>query len=126
MDFEDAEDRYRFEPSHEVTAERIFERRWALMVLERVVSRLKVEFANAGKEKIFNRLKTFLTSPGGGVPYVEVGGDLEMTEGAVRVAVHRMRRRFARLLREEIAQTVAGEEEIEEEIRALFSAFSLR
>jgi RNA polymerase sigma-70 factor (ECF subfamily) len=115
------EERYRLEPFHNETPERIFERRWALALLERVLCRLQEEFAQAGKAAHFERLKSFL----GGrseVPYAQLAHDLGVAEGAIRVAVHRFRRRYRDLLREEIAETVSTPGEIDEEIRCLLRA----
>lgn len=122
LDFDDAEGRYRHEPSHEMTAERIFERRWALTLLDQVLARLRDHYATSGKGDLFDRLKPFLTGDRTQVPYKQVGRELGMGESAVKVAVHRMRKRYRQLLRMEIGQTVSDPAEIEEEIRHLFSA----
>jgi RNA polymerase sigma factor (sigma-70 family) len=122
LDFQSAENRYNLEPAHELTPERLFERRWALALLERVLKGLRDEHAAAGKLDLFERLKEFLTGAGGSQPYQQIADELAMTEGAVKVAVHRLRRRYRELLEEEIAQTVAGPEEIEDERRALLAA----
>jgi RNA polymerase sigma-70 factor (ECF subfamily) len=123
LDFQAGEQRYSREPAHEVTAEKLFERRWALTLLDRVLARLRGEFEVAGKQTLFERLKGCLAgekNPGGS--YQELASDLQMTEGAVKVAVYRLRRRYQELLLEEIAQTVAAPEEIEDELRHLFEA----
>jgi RNA polymerase sigma-70 factor (ECF subfamily) len=124
IEFRTAEDRYRLEPRHELTAEKIFERRWALVLLEQVLVRLQQESARAGKGELFDRLKVFLTGERAAVSYGELAAELKMTEGAVKVAVHRLRRRYRDVLRLEIGQTVADPAEIEEEIRELVSAIS--
>jgi RNA polymerase sigma factor (sigma-70 family) len=116
-----AEDRYRREPAHEATPERLFERQWALAVLEQVLTRLQAEFAAAGKQALFDRLKPLLTVERESIGYAQIAAELGMTEGAVKVAVHRLRRRYRQLLQDEIAQTVATPEEIGEEIRYLLS-----
>lgn len=121
LDALDAESRYRLEPVHDVTPEKLFERQWALTVLEQVLSRLQTEFAAEGKKPLFDRLGPFLTVGRGSASYAEVADELKMSEGAVKVAVHRLRGRYRRLLRDEIAQTVASPEEIDEEIRYLLS-----
>ena len=116
-----AESRYQLEPAHNPTAEKLFERQWAIAVLDWVLLRLQTDFAAEGKQAIFDRLKPFLTAgrqPGG---YAEVAGELGISEGAVKTAVHRLRRRYRQLLRDEIAQTVASSEEIDEEIRYLLA-----
>ncbi len=123
LDFQAGEQRYSREPTHQATPERIFERRWALTLLDRVLGRLREEFKQAGKQKIFERLKTCLTgekNPGNS--YQQLAAELQMTEGAVKVAVYRLRRRYQELLREEIAQTVAAPEDIDDELRHLFEA----
>ncbi|MHC4476578.1 MAG: RNA polymerase sigma factor [Planctomycetota bacterium] len=124
LGFEDAETRYALEPGHELTAEKTFEKAWALTVLNRTMTRLKAELAGAEKQKFFEHLKAYLTAESGSVPYRYAAAELGMTEGAVKVAVHRLRSRYRRLLREEIAQTVATEEMIEQEIRDLFNALA--
>lgn len=122
LDFKTSEERYLREPSHELTAERIYERQWALTLIDRALDRLRQEFTQAGKLAQFERLKSYLGGGEDTVPYHELGSALGLSEGAVKVAVHRMRRRCRELVRKEIAQTVAGPEEIEEELRDLFDA----
>ena len=122
LDFEAGERRYGLEPAHEATAERIYEQRWALTLLDRVFARLRDEFDRAGKQKEFNSFKVYLTGEAGTPSHREAAAELGMTEGAVKVAVHRLRRRYRDLVREEIAQTVAGPEDVDEELRHLFSA----
>jgi RNA polymerase sigma factor (sigma-70 family) len=117
----DAENRYRLEPWHDLTPEKLFERRWALTVLDQVLARLQMELAAEGKKPVFDGLKAFLTGGRGSGGYAEAAEELGITEGAVRVAVHRLRRRYRQLLRDEIAQTVAGPGEIDEEIEYLLS-----
>ena len=122
LDEQDAETRYEFEPTDNVTPESIFERRWALTLLEQVMNRLAEEYMAEGKAKQFERLQIFLSGDKRSIPYVQTAADLGMSEGAVKVAVHRMRKRYGGLLRAEIAQTVASQGEIEEEIRYLIAA----
>jgi RNA polymerase sigma-70 factor (ECF subfamily) len=122
LDFEAGERRYSLEPAHEVTAEKVYEQRWALTLLDRVFSRLREEFDQAGKQKEFNCLKVYLTGEAGTPSYRQAAAALAMTEGAVKVAVHRLRRRYRNLVREEIAQTVAGPGDVDEELRHLFAA----
>ena len=116
----DAETRYRLEPAADLTPERMFEKQWALSLLEHVLSRLHAEMVAEGKSALFAALKDTLTGDRSST-YAAIGADLGMTEGAVKVAAHRLRRRYRALLREEIAQTVATSEEIGEEIRYLLS-----
>jgi RNA polymerase sigma factor (sigma-70 family) len=117
----DAESRYRLEPWHDLTPERLFERQWALTVLDQVLSRLRTEFTAEGKQAVFDKLKRFLTGGRESGGYAQVAADLQTTEGAVKTAVHRLRRRYRQLLRDEIAQTVAGPEEVDGEIEYLLS-----
>jgi RNA polymerase sigma factor (sigma-70 family) len=122
IDFGTAEERYRAEPAHDLTPERIFERRWAFVLLENVLARLHDESAQAGKSDSFDRLKGFLTGEQPTGTYGQLAAELNMSEGAVKVAVHRLRRRYRELLRAEIEETVADPDEIDREIRDLFSA----
>jgi RNA polymerase sigma factor (sigma-70 family) len=112
--------RYLNEPADNRTPETVFERRWALAVLEQVMNRLQAESSGAGKAELFGGLKDFLGGDGGGASYSEVATRLQTNEGALRVAVHRLRRRYREILREEIAGTVASPGEIDDEIRHLF------
>ena len=122
LDFQDAEGRYRLEPSHAVTPEILFDRRWALTLLDRVLWRLEEESEKSGKSELFRSLNTTLmsgkTARG---EYERLASELNLSEGAVKVAVHRLRRRYRELLRDEIAQTVAQPEDVDEEIGYLFS-----
>jgi RNA polymerase sigma factor (sigma-70 family) len=115
-----AETRYQLEPADELTPEKLFEKQWALALLEQVLSRLHDEMAADGKAAMFEELKTALTGGRSGT-YATIAEKLGMTEGAVKVAAHRLRRCYRELLKEEIAQTVAGPEEVEDEIRYLLS-----
>jgi RNA polymerase sigma factor (sigma-70 family) len=122
IDRETAEGRYALEPHHDLTPEKIFNRRWALTLLEKVLARLGEEQARLGRHRIFESLKVFLPGALEATPYAAVAADLGMKEVTLKVAVHRLRRRFRDLLLEEIAHTVGSEEEIEAELRHLFSA----
>ncbi|MHB8970220.1 MAG: RNA polymerase sigma factor [Pirellulaceae bacterium] len=125
VDFSAGEDRYRhLEPVDNFTPERLYQKRWALALLELVFRRLRKEFLAAGKLHLFDRLKPFLAGETGGPPYREVAEELGMSEGAVKVAVHRLRRRFGRLLKEEIAQTIKSPETLEDELAELMAALS--
>lgn len=115
------EDRYGREPADLLTPERLFERRWALTLLDAALTRLREEFVAAGKQEQFEQLKEFLGGESG-TPYADAAARLGMTEGAVKVAVHRLRRRCRELLREAIAETVAGPEEVDAELQELFLA----
>jgi RNA polymerase sigma-70 factor (ECF subfamily) len=124
LDFENAENQYALEPADHLSPEKLFEKSWALTVLKRTMDRLEAELAGKNKQKLFDHLRVYLAAEASSVPFREVATELGMTEGAVRVAVHRLRRRCRELLREEIAQTVASEDQIDEEIRGLFSALT--
>jgi RNA polymerase sigma-70 factor (ECF subfamily) len=119
-----AEQRYVLEPSDRMTADKLFERRWALTLLERVLARLRDEQATDGRLGVFEQLKEFLLAAGRGTPYHELAKRLGASEDAVKVSVHRLRRRYRDLLEEEIASTVAGPEDVEEERRYLLAALS--
>ncbi len=124
LDDHDAESRYALEPVENLTAEKIFERRWATALLDRVVARLRDEHVRAEKVELYEALKGCLTLESRAAAYAELGARLNMTEGAVKVAAHRLRQRYREVLREEIAQTVSGPEEVEEELRHLFAALA--
>ena len=118
LDFGQAESRYGREPQDGMTPQTLFEREWARSLLSTVRGQLAQEFASSGKAEYFAILEPYLTGDAT-ESYREAAAALEMTPGAVRVAVHRMRRRFGELLRAEIAQTVQDPEVVEDEIRAL-------
>lgn len=122
IDGGDAEGRYANEPAHELTPEKLFDRSWALALLERVIERLGNEYERSGREAIFRELRATVTEDPEAASYADVAGRLQMTEGALRVAAHRLRKRFGSLLREEIAATVEDPAEVDEEIQALFAA----
>jgi RNA polymerase sigma factor (sigma-70 family) len=106
------------------TPESIFERRWALCLLEQVMTRLRDEFAGMGKAMHFEKMSAFLSGDPEGARYEELAAELGTSAGALRVAVHRMRRKYRNILRDEIAETVSGPDEIDAEIRFLLSTLS--
>jgi RNA polymerase sigma-70 factor (ECF subfamily) len=122
IDVRGAEARYSHEPINGTTPESIFERRWAIAVLEQAMAVLRAQYAGAGKEDLFDTLKTFLNGREIAVPQSAMAAKLRMSEGAVKVAVHRLRRRFRAAMEQTIADTVSSPQEVEEEIRALFHA----
>lgn len=124
LDARSAETRYALEPFHNETADKVYERRWALTLLDEVLRRLREEYAAAGKAPLFEQLKSTLTGEDAAGGYGGIGARLGMSEGAVKVAVHRLRQRYQETLRAEIAETVAGPGEVEEELRHLFGALS--
>jgi len=118
LELSSGEERYQREPAHDETPERIFERRWALSVLDRVVEELREEFVRHGRPEHFERLKVFLLGQSD-APYAALARDMNTSEGALKVAIHRLRKRYRELFRQEIADTVADPEEVESELRYL-------
>jgi RNA polymerase sigma-70 factor (ECF subfamily) len=118
LDSLDGETRYRLEPAHDATPEKLFERQWALTVLHQVLARLQAEAEADGKAATFASLKGFLVGDRSQT-HAAAGAALGLSEGAVKVAVHRLRRRYRELLREEIAHTVADPADVDEEIQYL-------
>jgi RNA polymerase sigma factor (sigma-70 family) len=116
-----ADERIEMEPADPVTAEMIYERRWALTVLEQVLGRLKDEYRAAGNAALFDSLKQLLPDEPGSPSQAEIATQLGMTENAVRQAFYRFRQRYQSLLREEIAHTVATPGDIEDELRHLIA-----
>jgi RNA polymerase sigma-70 factor (ECF subfamily) len=119
-----AEDQYQHEPADHVTPENLFERRWAFTVFEQSLERLKQEHQGQSKQPLFNKLHPYLTREAEPGFLSNVSAELKLTEGAVKVALHRLRRRFGELLRSQVAYTVADPELVEEEIRHLLTAIS--
>jgi RNA polymerase sigma-70 factor (ECF subfamily) len=124
LDFGDAEDRYQSEPAHTLTPEKLYARRWALAMLDQVLGRLRQEFTQKGKGLLFERLRMCLLGDKNALPHGQMGRELNMSEGAVKAAAHRLRQRFRELVREEIAETVDNLQDIEDEIRELFAALA--
>jgi len=119
LDTEMAERRYQGEGAEHLAPDRIYERRWALTLLDQALAALRQDYQALGREAEFDCLKDYLTAERGEIPYPEVAGRLGMTEGTARAAVHRMRSRFRALFRAEISRTVAAPEEVEDEVRYL-------
>lgn len=119
-----AEEMYGREPAAERAPEKLFDRRWALLVTETVLAQLKSEYAAQNKSNVFVQLEPGLTGELDAGWYQARAAALNMNEGAVRVALHRLRRRFGELLRAEIGQTVTNPQEVDEEIRHLFASMS--
>ncbi len=109
------------EPSDRLTADQIYERRWALTLLEQVLARLRDEYRSAGNMQLFNQLKKLLMDEPNRPSQAEIASKFQMTENAVKQAFHRFRHRYQLLLRDEIAQTVAMPNEIEDELRHLIA-----
>lgn len=112
------ERRYQREPAHDETPERLFERRWALSVLDQVVEKLRAEFVRHGTPEHFDQLKVFLLGRPD-APYAALAEKMNTSEGALKVAIHRLRKRYRELFRQEIADTVADPSEVESELRFL-------
>jgi RNA polymerase sigma factor (sigma-70 family) len=118
FEFSSGEARYQREPAHDETPERIFERRWVLSMLDRVVEKLRHEFVHHGRADDFERLKVFLVGQSD-APYAALAREMNTSEGALKVAIHRLRKRYRDLFREEITDTVADPTEVESELRYL-------
>ncbi len=119
-----AEERYRHEPVDSLTPEKLFERRWALTLIEQVLARLKEEYFERGQTDVFKTLEPGLTGEVAPKLHASWAAALNLSEGAVRVALHRLRRRFGELLRNELGHTVADPAEVDEELRHLFRAMA--
>lgn len=124
LDWEEAETRYQFAPTDNLSPDKVYDRAWAIVLLEQVIARLRDEHTNEGKRDLYEKLKPFLTVGKSEIPYASAATDLKLSEGAVRVAVHRLRKRYRELLREQIAQTLATPAQAAEEMQALFSALA--
>jgi RNA polymerase sigma factor (sigma-70 family) len=124
LDIENAETRYRIEPAAKTTPEQVFERQWALTLLDQVLMSLKAEYAKKGKDRVFDLLKHSLTGQRDQLDYGDLAEQLSATEGAVRVMVHRLKQRYRQLLREHIVHTVATPEEVDLEMQHLKQALA--
>ena len=125
LDWQTADTQFQIAATAESSPDQAFDREWALALLARVIGRLQAECAADGKGKLFEQLKAFLAAGKGETTQSEVAKALGMEEGAVRVAVHRLRKRYRAMLREEIAQTLSDPAMVDEEMRALFGAFAV-
>lgn len=123
LDGEDAEGRYSREPVEGVTPEKLYLRRWVLLLVDRVLTELREEKVRAGTVERFDRLKPYLVDEGE-ASHTELGGDLGMDANAVKQAIHRLRERFRDRLRTEVAGTVESVEEIDDEVRLLLAALA--
>jgi RNA polymerase sigma-70 factor (ECF subfamily) len=124
LDFEEAERAYALERRTDDTPERVFDRKWAVIALDRALQRLRQECYQAGKSNLADVLLPYLTDTGELPAYRVVAAELELTEGAVKVAVHRLRQRFGAILRLEIGETVLRSDEVDDEMRELIRAVS--
>ena len=123
-DFSSAEAAYRAHPVDTWTPERVFEHRWALQLLDQVLAALEAEHVAAGKGELFARLKCFLTADSRTLAYRTAADELKLNEAQVKMAVHRLRRRYRELLRAEITRTVSSPHEVEDELAQLFAVLS--
>ena len=124
LDLDLGESRFSQEPAHDLTPERLFEREWALTLLDLVVARLEAEFVAAGKARHFELLKDALAGGRERLAYPEIAAELGLSEAAARQAAHRLRDRYRELLRAEVAETVGDPDEVNDEIRRLFETFA--
>ncbi len=120
---DDAEDRYTAQPMDELSPDLLYDRRWAEAMLERVTLRLRGDYESTGRTAVYLQLQQFLWGGNAEISYAEIGEQLNLNAGAVKVAVHRLRQRFRDLLREEVANTVRTADQIDEELRHLLGAF---
>jgi RNA polymerase sigma-70 factor (ECF subfamily) len=126
LDLASAERRYDLEPADNETPDKAFDRRWAMALLDAVLDRLEAEYREGGKIELFNALKQCLAGSRESQPYAELSVSLGMNEGAIKVTVHRLRKRYRELLQSEIANTVDSSAEAEEELKELFRALAGR
>lgn len=124
LDAGEAEARYRREPVDNQSPDHLFERRWAVALLDRVMDDLAADYAETGRAELFRRLKPFLVEGAHNEPYAAVADELHLPEAAVSKAVQRLRRRYGRLFREEIAHTLADPAGVEDELRHLRAVIS--
>lgn len=124
LDWQDADSKFQLEPIDNATPDLAFDRAWAMALLERVIQRLRDECAAEGKERLFEQAKGYLLVGEAAIPYAQAAQALSLEEGALRVAVHRLRKRYRSLLRDEIAQTLENPSQVAEELRALQLAIS--
>jgi RNA polymerase sigma factor (sigma-70 family) len=124
LDWQSADERFHLDPPDPASLEHSFDREWALALLERVIARLRDACASDGKMKLFEQAKGYLMVGQAAIPYAEAARSLGVDEGAVRVAVHRLRKHYRKLLREEIAQTLTDPAQVDEELRSLQSALA--
>ena len=124
LDTEVAESRYCADTQNALTPDRLYDRQWAMTLLDRALTRLEAEHQRLGKAAEFAVLSPALTAERGDIPYATMAAQLGLSEAATRMAVHRLRKRFREVFREEITQTVARPDEVEEEIRHLLAALA--
>ncbi len=123
LDWQNADTRFQIADGRQIPPDAAYDREWAVALLERVISKLRDESVADGKAERFEQLKSYLTMGKGEIPYTSAGAALAMDEGAVRVAVHRLRKRYRELLRHEVADTLADPAMVDEELAVLLGAF---
>ncbi len=123
IDQEIGEEHYKLEPPDEDTPETVFDRQWAMTLLDSVLDKLREEYTKSGRENVFEALKDSLSFRAGDTPYVDIAKELECSEGAVKAAVHRMRKRYRTLLESAIADTVESPDQVEAELKFLAGIF---
>ena len=121
LDHESVEDRYRFEPHHDLTPERLFEQQWAWSVLEQALTRLEEDVRAAGREQMYGECRDLLLGGSGDAPYRDIALKLNLTEGALKVQIHRLRKRLRELVLEEIEQTSGANADADAELRHLLA-----
>lgn len=119
-----AEERYQLEPHDLSDPLAVFERRWVAMLMNAVLTRLEQEYCETGRRELFTRLKDFIAGDRGQISYAEAGRQIHLSENAVKQAVHRLRRRYRQLFRDEVAQTVVNPTEIDDEVRHILAVVS--
>lgn len=124
LDWQDAEAGCTSPPADEQSPDKLYDREWALALLAKVLADLEAASVAEGNGAQFDQLKTCLTADSAKIPYPEIARNLGTTEGAARVAVHRLRKRYRHLLTAEISRTLSNQEALEEEMRSLFAALS--
>jgi RNA polymerase sigma factor (sigma-70 family) len=124
LDMQEAETRYRQEPVDTTTPERLFEQNWAVTLLNTVLAQLQQEQSDKGKGEQYEQLKFCLTGQRSAVPYAKLAEKMKLSQGALKVLVHRLRQRYRELLRQEVAHTVSGPDEVEEELEYLFQVLT--
>jgi RNA polymerase sigma-70 factor (ECF subfamily) len=123
IDQELAESRFAAEPAHNLQPDVLFDRQWAVALLDQTMRQLQEEYVSSGRAKLFEYVQSCLAREESALPYADIAARLKLTEAAVKMAVHRLRARYREILRAQIAHTVSGPEQVEEEIRDLFASF---
>jgi len=122
LDIQSAEARYSLEPAHDLTPERLFDRHWARTLIDQALVDLRLHYAGTGQENLFDALKPCLIDQENRIPIAQIAATLNMTEAAIKVASHRMRKRFGKILRNGVAATVANPDDVEDELHSLLAS----